>query len=668
MRATLGGGVALCALAAACAASTARAQSPSQAGNAAATPSSQNAASVQEIVVTAQKRTESISNVGMAITAATALQLKELQIRTTQDLTKLEPSFVATDTVYGTPVYIIRGVGYNDFALAAAPTVSVYQDEIPYSYLALTKGATLDVGRVEILKGPQGTLFGQNATGGAVNYIAAQPSDTLQAGLEATYARFNGSNVNGYLGGPIALNLDGRLSFDITEGGAYQRSETRNATLGNQDLKKGRLLLNWRPNNVLKVSANINGWTDNGDTLVPQVIGLTPHSTADYPNTAYANPALAGRPYTSIVGLTTEPTPTNDRQADWYSGVIPRNDEHTYQGSLRVDYDVSKALQLSYLGSYVNYRQNDLDDPAGEDLPLYLLRNGTIKTIYQELRANGKLLDNKLDWQVGASYNKADTREDDLEVLQGSTASFGYITLPVALGLSKSYLNPFSAVRNVLTDNAVSEAGYANLEYHVLRNFDVHGGLRYTNTDIQHTGCTEDVDGNLAAGTTDLELSRHFNPIVPAVQGGCVTLGPTKAPELVSQRLDQNNVSWRVGADWTPIPRTLLYATLSKGYKACSFPALTASSFASLSAVTQESLLAYEFGEKSRFAGNLIEVNSALFYYDYTNKQLQASFPDPLGIFGVLNTLVNIPKSKEEGAEFALVLRPLSGLTLNADL
>src|SRR5581483_1709575 len=110
-------------------------------------------------------------------------------------LQKIVPGFQATPTYYGTYVFTIRGVGFQDTSLAGSPTVSVYTDEAPLPFSALTSGATLDLERVEVLKGPQGTLFGENATGGAINYIARKPTDTFTAGVDASWGRFDDTDV-----------------------------------------------------------------------------------------------------------------------------------------------------------------------------------------------------------------------------------------------------------------------------------------------------------------------------------------------------------------------------------------------------------------------------------------------------------------------------------------
>jgi iron complex outermembrane receptor protein len=156
--------------------------------------------------------------------------------------------------------------------------------------------------------------------------------------------------------------------------------------------------------------------------------------------------------------------------------------------------------------------------------------------------------------------------------------------------------------------------------------------------------------------------------VIPAVPGGCATLdtldpGNLYHPVYTNQTLDESNVSWRAGVDWTPLEKTLLYASVSKGYKAGSFPTLAAIFSSSLLPVKQESLLAYEAGFKSRFFDNRIELDGGVFYYQYDNKQVEMRELE--GVFGLLNTLVNIPKSKETGSELTLKYLPTPQLALS---
>ena len=134
-----------------------------------------------EIIVTAQKRAQSANDVGLSITAVSGESLAARGVNDPTQLSKVVAGFVYNETATGTPVFTIRGVGYQDSSISASPAVTVYVDEVPIPYSGGTLGAALDLERVEVLKGPQGTLYGGNSTGGAINYIAAKPSDVFAA-------------------------------------------------------------------------------------------------------------------------------------------------------------------------------------------------------------------------------------------------------------------------------------------------------------------------------------------------------------------------------------------------------------------------------------------------------------------------------------------------------
>ncbi len=598
----------------------------------------------EEVVVTAQKRKQSVYGVGIAITALSGAQLRQQGVTTVGQLTKVDPSFVFAQSSFGSPVYTIRGIGYNDFSLDASPTVSVYLDEVPYAFPVLSKGATLDVGQVEILKGPQGTLYGQNATGGAVNYLAARPTSTFQAGIEGTYGNFDSADLNGYISGALAPNLLGRASFDIAEGGAYQKSDTRDETTGDKDLKKGRVILDWTPSQDLKVSLNLNGFTDNSDTVVAQEIGLD-----------LQNPKFAGR----IPAVLNHPlSDRNDQTADWLSGTKPHDEEGFFQGSLRADYTVSDNLVLTYLGTYENYQQSDFISDNGQNVPVDLLDDGSVLNTSQEVRGSGKLLADKLDWLLGADFALTNTKENGLYDIAGESTSYSF----TPFGLPQ-----ITYLRAIAYDNSKTGAAFGNLEYHIFDNLDVHAGARFNQTDISHSGCSQDVDGDEVAGTDLVErILKRGVGVVPARVNGCTTLGPNNTPELIRQKLDENNAPWRIGVDWFPIKHTLLYATVSKGYKAGAFSNTPATSYLVLKPAKQEALLAYEAGFKSRFLENTVELTGAYFHYDYNDKQLELRQPDPNGIFGLLNTLQNVPHSTEDGVELSGRVRLIDKLVLSA--
>jgi iron complex outermembrane receptor protein len=179
---------------------------------------------LQEVVVTAQKRSENINDVGMSIAAVGGDSLTKLGVVDVSQFTKITPGFSYQNSVYGTPTYTIRGIGYNDFSMGAEPTVTVYQDQVPLPYPVMTRGAALDVERVEVLKGPQGTLFGENSTGGAVNFIVAKPTSTFHAGADLSYGRFNDTILSGFVSGPLADTLTARLAISHEGASGWQRS------------------------------------------------------------------------------------------------------------------------------------------------------------------------------------------------------------------------------------------------------------------------------------------------------------------------------------------------------------------------------------------------------------------------------------------------------------
>lgn len=266
-----------------------------------AAPQASAPATVGEVVVTAQKRSQNINSVGMAITANTAVQLKQKGVTSVKDLVKIEPSLQFSQTQSGTPVFTLRGVGYFEQSLSASPAVSIYQDEVAYPYPVMSRGSLLDPERVEILKGPQGTLYGQNATGGLINFIAAKPTNTFTAGFDESFSRFNDNLLSGYVSGPLSSTLSARLSASDEEGGAWQKSYTRDDTLGNKDTQIGRLILDWRPTSKFKASLNLNAWDDHSETQAGQLEGYrlqAPQNVGGGPitNPASYHPAPIGSP------------------------------------------------------------------------------------------------------------------------------------------------------------------------------------------------------------------------------------------------------------------------------------------------------------------------------------------------------------------------------------
>ncbi len=632
----------------------------------------------EEVIVTAQKRSQKVNDVGMAITAAGSATLKARDIATVSDLTRIEPSFQAQTSENDTPVYTIRGVGYFDQSLAATPTVSIYEGEIPFPLSPMGQGVLLDPERVEILKGPQGTLFGQNATGGAINFVSAKPTSVFAAGIDASVERFGEYKLDGFVSGPLTPTLTARLSASVDEGGDWQDSRTRSATLGNKDNQFARLLLNWTPTDNVQVNVNLNGWRNDSDNQAPQLEGvwfnspnlispdkLTPASANFRPNAAYSNTYPP-----AIQALVQQPTsPTNAQQADWAPGTDPSNGEYFYQDAVRVDYEPSDKVKLTSLSSYEAFDERNTVDQGGVGFPYSEgTINGEAFSLFQELRASGHLFRNRGSWIFGANYQDDGNHEQDY---------FSPIFVSPVYNTGGSLFSPvqdapfqFGARNNV---DSHTGSVFVHADYPVLSTVTLNGGIRFTESDQNMVGCSF---GNAAGAVFINEIAGQLSQLfhgrtpTPVSANQCDTIGPPASfqPGPVYNKLDQSNVPWRAGVEWRPRPNTLLYFDVSRGYKAGTSPALVGTSYTEYRPVTQESLLSYELGEKVTLLDGSVQVNGALFHYDYTNKQELGRVIDPLGVFGALETLVNIPKSKEDGAELAIAWRPISGLTLNGSM
>ena len=626
---------------------------------------SRDAGSSGEIVVTARKQTEVLSKVGLSITAATGTQLTERGITTVAALAKLEPSFQFSKTYTGTPILTIRGIGFGDNSIQAPLAVSVYQDEVPHPYGVMTKGAMLDVQQVEILKGPQGTLYGQNSTGGAINFIANKPTDHFTAGVTATYSNYNAAHFDGYVSGPLTDTLTARLAASTDQGGAWQHSFTRDDRLGDKRDFFGRLLLDWKPSETFNAVLNVNGWRDTSDTQAAQLSGFfvsAPQNVGlgsgnHVPTTAQiaAMPAYASEFQQFLMQ---SKAPSNDSAADWRQGTHPRANESFYQADLRMDWTVSDAFGLTSLSSFQHYSQHDNLDLAGvggDVLGVMRRSNGLVNSFLQELRAHGTIGKGNTTWQVGTnfSHDKSNQFDDQL-----GNSSSGYLTgFPPTLGV-----NPPAQSATFYSNNTTRAASiFANVSIPVLQNLKVNAGIRYTDVKSSLGGCTGSTDQKLI----DLVTHAYGNGL--AVGGQCFTVLYKGGPSAyVRNTLHETNVPWRVGLEWQATHETLFYALVSKGFKAGLSPLLAGTVATSFDPIKQESVIDYEGGVKTRLFDNKLRLNADVFYYEYRDKQLVGRVIDP--VFGSLSKLINIPRSHVFGAEASVVLNPITGLTLDTAL
>ncbi len=561
---------------------------------------------IDVIIVTAQKRDQAVNDVPLSISLATGETLAQTGVQNVADLPKLVPGLTFTPSLNASPILTLRGVGFNEYTLGASPTVSVYNDQAPVPFLSMARGNTFDLERVEVLKGPQGILFGQNSTGGAINYIVAKPVDRFEAGFDASYGRFDETVVSGFVNVPLGDTLAGRVSVRTLQMSDWQY-DYRNPsdTHGSQDFLEGRAQIGWQPSSGVNVLLSASGWRDKSDTPGTQITGFRFQTTASAAAQQRANALLA-------VPL----APEEARASSW--GDFPRERDDNYlQVSLRGDFDMSDSVTFTSLTSVDRYREDYSYDRDGTSLRILdLLESlGSIDDFSQELRLTG--VGDRLNWVLGTNIFTA--QASSVNTLTVADATNGII-----LG------RPFSIVTQTFDLDIDEFSFFGNADLTLGSIVTLTGGLRYTNSARRYNGCTRG-DAGLSAGLTQLSTILSGSPTTPIVPGECVTLLANQKPGEFFDRLEEDNLSWRAGVTVEPSADALLYA---------------------------------EAGFKLTLADRRVQLNGAAFYYDYQDKQVRGNILVP--VFQVIERLVNVPSSRIAGAELQLQVAPVTGLTLSA--
>jgi len=275
----------------------------------------------------------------------------------------------------------------------------VYVDQAPLPFPVLASHSAYDLERIEVLKGPQGTLFRQNSTGGAINYIAAKPTKEFAAGGDISYGRFNQIEGNAYISGPISETFGARVAVTGLKTRTVGRiSQTRPFDRnGKQSYLAGRFLVDGKIGSSVHVALNVNGWRD---TSQPQALAVRVAAAADPCNNAPRD----------TVGTIHVGESARCRLAD--------RDQHAAQqpqllsGCIRADVDVTSDIQLTSLVSYSKFNQEQTSDNEGTALLISDLQenNGKISSFNQEVRLANTSSSN-FRWALGANYEKSNTSE-----------------------------------------------------------------------------------------------------------------------------------------------------------------------------------------------------------------------------------------------------------------
>lgn len=592
-----------------------------------------------EIIVTANKREEDINTVGVTVQAITSSDIEERQISSLSDVAAAVPGLTFSISPTNTPFLTLRGIGFNEESLGVYPAVSVYVDEVPLTFPVMAAHAAFDLERIEVLKGPQGTLFGQNSTGGAINYIAAKPTDYLDAGASLSYGRFNTVEGSVHLSGPVGNKLRARVALTGRNSDGWQYSQSRpDDRNGATSFVAGRAIVDFESDDALQLSLMLTGWTDSSEPQAQQLVAVGPNS----PN--FTSDAMENAQFTTL----------GSRVAEW--SINPSRDSDFYQVSFRAGLEIANDITLTSLTAYSDYNQDNVIDGDGSlmrAIDVYV-NDGSLSSFTQELRlSNGGIA--PVRWIVGANYEKSKTSERfEFDYFDASSHN------PNNFFINKSGVRLRQDIENI--------AFFANAEFDAVDRITLRAGGRYTTSRNKARECGyAPGDGNVAILFNRLGNLLGQIPFDPIGPSDCYTLNYEFVPgEEFRDKLKEDNISWKVGVDFKPSEKLLVYANISRGFKAGSYPVVAASRFVQYEPVVQEKVTSYELGLKSSLFEKAIQLNAATFYSDYRNKQLRGKIGDPL--FRILNALVNVPRSSIFGIEGDVSIRPVEGLTIGGQV
>lgn len=549
---------------------------------------------IEEIIVTSQKRAESIQDVPISVSALAGSLLENSAIDTQQALPQITPNLQVSNTANFTSPYL-RGVGTQYANPGLESSVATYFDDQYMPRADANQYSFGDIERIEVLKGPQGTLYGRNATGGAIRIITKDPTDKFEGKVVGTYGRFDRVGVDGVLNTPIRENLANRFVVRYDSNDGYVESVIPgqpNMQDRNQFIVRNKTL--WQPMEALKLKLTL----DYGEK-------------ADHEGQAFINLFEDSRQTGTLLGAGISPS--------FYKANInipesDDNDQKLYGKSsgavLRVDYETEIAT-LSSITGYRRISFSGIADLDGTNAPLITaVTDGTATRNYtQELQAVSRG-EGPLSWVGGLYYLKEEGFYD-----------FG-IQIP-------NPGNPDNFIGGKAEVAAYSLAPYAQLSYAFNPVWEATLGMRYTSE-------TKELIGNrLYAGT-----------VAPGDFGINDKNQRGYYAETPSDEVSFNVFSPKVVLSYTPRDGRLIYASISKGFKSGGYntPAPTSTT---VDRVDPEHITAYEIGWKTDFSR--VRFNGAIFHYDY--QDLQVSSTDTQGGGGI-TAVRNGAEATIDGAEF----------------
>jgi iron complex outermembrane recepter protein len=582
-------------------------------GWAADTPAEIDAASaepLQEIIVTAQKREQRAQDVAITLNVYTGTELTDAGVLMAPDIAKLTPGVGIAGSYGGQNVtFSIRGVAQQDFTAIAEAPIAVYLDE---GYMAANNAAGLalfDVDRVEVLKGPQGTLFGRNATGGLVSILTQMPTKEFSANASLSDGAFNDVRAETAVSGPLSDAVQGRVAVLYEQNDPWVTNTSRTGgNLGGQETTAGRVRLEAEPSESADLLFTAYA-IDVEQSWGPYFLESTRSVVNDgVPNSIIVpQNTLFGQPASNAKDLTVD---ANDAQNRENSGSYNK----VYGGTLRFKYDLGSGAELTAISDYARLTYDlKLDDDASAISFLNSLTSAKVENWSEEVRLFKDFSGARLT--SGLYYLHIDSSQTDLEELYGLG------------GIDTS--SPAELVTN-------SYSGFTQAEYDIAPTVTLVGGVRATRED----------------------KSYQFNSYLETLEQA-----PIAPDRSYHGDLAEWLYSWKAQVEYRPTRDILIFGGYSRGAKAGSFNVPFAGGATPTDAdipYKPEKLNSFEIGSKTTLLGGLMTLNGAVFYYDYQDYQA----------FKFINfsTVVTNNPATIKGAEASLNVRPTRQLELLAGI
>lgn len=591
------------------------------------------AGALNEIIVTAQRRGENLQRAAIAVSAISADALVSANVVAPSDLAKLVPSLQTTVTAGPYALFFLRGIGtYTGNTLSDSP-VSLNYNGV---YIGRTSGASgffFDLDRVEVVKGPQGTLYGRNTTGGAINLIPTAPVLGEYRGYATlAYGNFDAAQVNAAINLPVSSTVAVRVAGQYATHDAYLNDGTDDL-----DERAARISLLAQPSDDLRATLVLD-YSHDGGTGVGAVV------TEQGPSNRWGlNSTQAAAWYRS------HPNVIAGRTFDAYSAAPLFQDNRQIGISANLEW-TNPLGTLVIAPAYRDTHNDFLTDAPG----FYLNEDQRFRqtSIETRLASNG---DAFLSYVAGVYYFH-ETGDDE----QGVNA--------------QSQTNPQTFA--IKTD---SVAGFGELTFAVTDNLKFVLGGRYTQDRKDFNGSYYNVTKLCLGAITppftgacplytaipygtvpSLTFPPGSNAAIPQLDfvQGTITTGNIINPD---RHQTYSKSTYKIGASWQATPENLVYANYSTGYKSGGF-------FFSNDSGTYlpETIGAWTIGSKNRFFNDLLQLNLEGFYYKYSNEQVSHVTQDSTG--ATIFATENVGKATFQGVEAEVQLRPIPSLLLAADV